>query len=56
MSFIDEAKNKAQEVVGDAKEKVGERTDNDELRAEGQRDQTEGKVKGVGEDIKDKLK
>jgi len=53
MSAGDKIKNKAQEVAGKAKEKVGEITGNDELRREGQADQAEAGVKQAGEKVKD---
>ena len=53
MSIVDKAKNKVQEVSGETKEKVGEHTGNEDLRAEGQADQTEGSLKQAGEKVKD---
>jgi uncharacterized protein YjbJ (UPF0337 family) len=53
MSFIDKARHKAEEVVGEVKEKVGELTGNDRLRAEGQKDQLSGNVKQTGDSVKD---
>ena len=53
MSFIDKAKNKAEELMGKGKQQVGERTGNDDLKAEGQVDQASGDVKQAGENIKD---
>ncbi|WP_300009051.1 CsbD family protein [Pseudonocardia sp.] len=53
MSFVDKAKHKAEEVIGEVKEKVGELTGNDELRAEGQKDQVSGNVKQTGDSVKD---
>lgn len=50
------AKDKATELKGKAKEKVGETTDNDELRREGKADQAEGKVKQGVDDAGDKVK
>lgn len=51
--FIDKAKHKAEEVAGKAKEKIGEATGNDDLRAEGATDQGKGKTKQVGDNISD---
>ncbi|MFE4503053.1 CsbD family protein [Rhodococcus sp. NPDC056743] len=51
--FIDKAKHKAEELIGEAKEKVGHKTDNDDLAAEGAQDQVSGKTKQVGDDISD---
>jgi uncharacterized protein YjbJ (UPF0337 family) len=53
MSFIDKAKHRAEEVIGDVKEKVGELTGNDELQAEGRMDQVSGNVKQVGDSVRD---
>lgn len=53
MSFIDKAKNKAEEVAGKAKEAIGDKTDNDDLKREGQADQAGSGVKQTGEKIKD---
>lgn len=50
------AKDKATELKGKAKEKVGETTDNDELRREGKADQTEAKVKQGVDKAGDKAK
>jgi uncharacterized protein YjbJ (UPF0337 family) len=56
MSTTDKAKNITQQTKGKAKEAVGKATDNDELEAEGQADQTKGKLKQAGENVKDALK
>ncbi|WP_311476940.1 CsbD family protein [uncultured Gulosibacter sp.] len=53
MGFIDDAKNKAEELVGKGKEKAGEATDNQELKHEGQADQLSSKVKQGVENVKD---
>ncbi|MDT7617942.1 MAG: hypothetical protein QOG20_6609 [Pseudonocardiales bacterium] len=53
MSFIDKAKHRAEEVIGDVKEKVGELTGNDELQAEGRMDQVSGNVKQAGDSVRD---
>ncbi|WP_441245124.1 CsbD family protein [Kitasatospora sp. McL0602] len=50
----DKMQHKAQEVVGAAKEKVGDATGNDRLKAEGQGDQAESKVKQAVDETKDK--
>lgn len=51
--FIDKAKHKAEELMGNAKEKAGQKTDNDDLAAEGAQDQATGKTKQVGDDVSD---
>ena len=56
MSFIDKAKNKAEELSGKAKEAVGDATDNHDLKAEGQADQFSADVKQTGEKAKDAWK
>ena len=53
MSFIDKAKNKVEELAGQAKEKTGEVTGNNDLQAEGKADQASGNLKDAGEKIKD---
>lgn len=53
MSFLDKAKHKAEEVIGEIKEKVGEVTGNRELKSEGQQDQVSGNVKQVGDSVQD---
>ncbi|MDX1890701.1 CsbD family protein [Mycolicibacterium sp. 050158] len=55
MGIVDKAKNAAEDAIGKAKEVVGEVTGNDDLKAEGQKDQGVSGVKKVGENIKDKL-
>jgi uncharacterized protein YjbJ (UPF0337 family) len=52
----DKARNKAQELRGQAKERVGEATDDEELQAEGKTDQTKADVKQAGEKVKDAFK
>jgi uncharacterized protein YjbJ (UPF0337 family) len=56
MSFTDKAKNKAQDAVGKAKEKIGDVTDNDDLKRDGQADQAEAAAKQAGEKAKDTAK
>ncbi len=56
MSFIDKAKNKAQELTGQSKEQVGDATGNEQLQAEGQKDQASGNLKQAGENVKDVFK
>jgi len=55
VSGLDKIKNKGQELVGKAKEVVGNKTNDEDLEAEGQADQLESDVKDVGEKLKDKL-
>lgn len=56
MGADDKMKNKAQEIGGKGKEAVGEATGDEQLRAEGQADQTESGLKQAGEKVKDAFK
>ena len=56
MSGIDKMKNKAEELGGKGKEAVGDATDDRDLQAEGQKDQTKGNLKQAGEKVKDVFK
>nr|WP_296764970.1 CsbD family protein [Rhodococcus sp. (in: high G+C Gram-positive bacteria)] len=56
MSFVDKAKNAAEDALGKAKEVVGDLTDNKDLKAEGKSDQGSAGVKKIGENIKDTFK
>ncbi len=53
MSFLDKAKDKAEEMVGKGKQVVGEHTGNDDLKHEGKKDEATGDLKQAGENIKD---
>ncbi|GHJ07963.1 hypothetical protein TPA0907_23300 [Micromonospora humidisoli] len=53
MSFTDKAKNKAQELTGAAKERLGDMTDNERMRAEGSTEQSEARARQAGEHVKD---
>lgn len=53
MSMSDKFQHKAEEVVGQAKEAVGDVTDDQDLQAEGAVDQVKAKAKQVGDDLKD---
>jgi uncharacterized protein YjbJ (UPF0337 family) len=48
--------DKMQELKGDAKEKMGDATGNEQLQAEGQADQTKGNLKQAGDKVKDAFK
>jgi uncharacterized protein YjbJ (UPF0337 family) len=54
MSMLDKAKDKAEQLVGQAKEKLGQATDNRDLEASGKADQTRGEVKEAGHDLRDR--
>lgn len=56
MSERDKVSNKAQEIKGSVKEKVGDATDNRDLEAKGQSDQAKGNLKQAGEKVKDAFK
>ncbi|TAP41101.1 CsbD family protein [Arthrobacter sp. S39] len=56
MGLGDKISNEAEDLGGKAKEAAGNATDNDRLRAEGQKDQVKANAKKVGEDIKDEFK
>ncbi|MDO4242003.1 MAG: CsbD family protein [Microbacteriaceae bacterium] len=56
MGLDDKIKNAAKTVVGKGKEVIGNVTNNDELKAEGQADQAAAKVGDKVEDVKDALK
>ena len=53
MSFTDKAKNKAEELAGKAKQRVGDATGNERLVAEGRAQETEAQAKQAGEHVKD---
>jgi uncharacterized protein YjbJ (UPF0337 family) len=56
MGIGDKIQNEAEHLGGKAKETAGNATDNDKLRAEGQRDQVVADAKKVGENAKDAVK
>ena len=56
MGADDKAKNKAEELKGQAKEGLGRATDDDELQVEGQTDQAKSDLKQAGEKVKDAFK
>jgi uncharacterized protein YjbJ (UPF0337 family) len=53
MSATDKAKNQAEETKGKVKEWVGDKTDNEDLQAEGAADQLKANTKQAGEHVKD---
>ena len=53
MSFTDKAKNKAEELTGKAKQRIGDATDNESLVAKGQAQETAANTKQAGEHLKD---
>lgn len=56
MGTDDKIENTGQEFGGKAKEAFGKATDNDEMRAEGQSDQTKANLKQAAEKVKDAFK
>src|SRR5215207_1740352 len=56
MGVDDKAKNKTEELKGQAKEGLGRATDDDELQVEGQTDQAKSDLKQAGEQVKDAFK
>ena len=53
MGADDKTQNKVEEIKGDAKERIGGSTGDDELRREGERDQSKANLKQAGEKAKD---
>ncbi len=56
MGLDDKIKNAAQDIVGKAKETIGNATDNDKLVAEGKSEQAKADAKKAGENVKDAFK
>lgn len=55
MADSDKAEHKAEELKGQAKEKVGEVTGNEQWQAEGKAEQAKSNLKQAGEKVKDAL-
>lgn len=53
MGLADKAKDKAEELAGKAKAAVGDKTDNQDLEAEGRTQEAQADVKQAGEHAKD---
>jgi uncharacterized protein YjbJ (UPF0337 family) len=53
MGYTDKARNEAEELKGRTKEWVGDKTDNERLEAEGERDRAAANAKQAGEHVKD---
>ncbi|WP_341715630.1 CsbD family protein [Micromonospora sp. FIMYZ51] len=53
MSFTDKAKNKVEQMSGAAKERIGDMTHNERMRAEGATEQGEARARQAGENVKD---
>jgi uncharacterized protein YjbJ (UPF0337 family) len=56
MSGIDKLNNKGEQLTGEVKEKVGDLTGDNHLKAEGKVDKTKGNLKDAGEKVKDAVK
>lgn len=56
MSATDKIKNTAEDLKGKAKEAFGDATDNEQMQAEGQTDQSKSDLKAAGENVKDAFK
>ncbi|MGQ0839706.1 CsbD family protein [Actinokineospora sp.] len=54
MGVFDKAKDKAEQVIGEVKEKLGQATDNKDLENSGKADQVSGEAKEAGHDLRDK--
>ncbi len=53
MGATDKISNKVEELKGQAKQKAGDATGNEQLQAEGKRDEVKGDLKQAGEKVKD---
>ncbi|GIG87552.1 hypothetical protein Pen02_24880 [Plantactinospora endophytica] len=53
MSAMDKMRNKAEELKGAAKERMGDRTDNEQMRGEGASEQMQAKAKQAGSNAKE---
>ncbi|HEX6076523.1 MAG TPA: CsbD family protein [Micromonosporaceae bacterium] len=56
MATDDKARNKKDEVLGKAKERYGDATDDKNLQAEGRLQRIKGGLKQAGEKVKDAFK
>jgi uncharacterized protein YjbJ (UPF0337 family) len=52
----DKVKNSAEGALGNAKEKLGDVSDDRDLQAEGKKDQSKADLKQAGEKVKDAFK
>ena len=53
MGADDKTRNKVEKIRGDAKKHIGAATGDDELRRQGERDQSKADLKQAGEKVKD---
>jgi uncharacterized protein YjbJ (UPF0337 family) len=56
MGLEDKIKNAAEDAKGQGKEAVGKATNDEQLQAEGQTDQSKADLKNAGEKVKDAFK
>jgi uncharacterized protein YjbJ (UPF0337 family) len=56
MGMDDKIENKAEDLKGQAKEKFGDASDDEDLQAEGKADQVKANLKDAGEKVKDAFK
>jgi uncharacterized protein YjbJ (UPF0337 family) len=56
MGTDDKTRNKVEELRGQAKEKIGEATDDEALERQGRTDQSKADIKQAGEKVKDAFK
>ncbi|MEU5155973.1 CsbD family protein [Glycomyces sp. NPDC021274] len=54
MGGFDKAKDKAEQLIGSAKEKLGDATDNEKLANEGRGEELKGKAKEEWHDLSEK--
>ncbi|MEV4657331.1 CsbD family protein [Micromonospora sp. NPDC049301] len=53
MSFTEKARNKVEQMAGAAKERIGDVTDNEQMRGEGASQQSDARAKQAGQNVKD---
>lgn len=53
MSAMDKMRNKAEELKGAAKERIGDRTHNEQMRGEGSAEQRKAKAKQAGTNVQE---
>ncbi|MEU1399194.1 CsbD family protein [Micromonospora zamorensis] len=53
MSFTEKAKNKVEQMAGAARERMGDKTDNERMRGEGASQQSDARAKQAGQSMKD---
>ena len=54
MSVFDKAKDKAEQMVGQVKERIGRKTGDPELEDAGKRDKLKGETKETAHDVRDR--